>query len=285
MTQSEWRSRRDKSDRVWVWRDIGDWRVNHRVELDDLDRPVIAETRLRATGDVPEGGLTMRAMRAAARLDDALAVASAHLRGDVAAPNASVARYQDAAARLGLAVLFDGAPGRRLRGNALDVPLAYLSAIYAQACLDGWGAHVSAMLSRTLGVEPTRMRDRIHDARRRGLLTPTQNGRAAGEPTALARSLIADAFRTRNGHLLARVGPQDKLVLSRGVDARGRAILWPGDEDADAVIIPLAMHWPDGALASAPFQAILAIAGVPVAPGGVTTIAVGYGRTKVGESA
>ncbi len=186
------------------------WVCTYRLANQD-GQPVIAALSIRPSGeDVPQGGLTTRILRRV-RLGEHLAGITATVRGWAsggtpredrtthipAAPNRSAQERvtfgaedldRDVAEGLG----FSEPPRERRPGRPgkSDREFAKLAVEYVEA-LDQPSTRPTADVAKKRGYDPAHIRDGIHEARERGLLTrPPTKGRAGGELTAKARQLL-----------------------------------------------------------------------------------------------
>ena len=81
------------------------------------------------------------------------------------------------------------APSRRKRWN--DYQYAVLAEQYA-AIVESGKINVVKLLAKKLGYAPDTVRDLVHEARRRGFLTPTRQGVAGGRLTPRAKQILND---------------------------------------------------------------------------------------------
>jgi hypothetical protein len=165
---------------------IVELRVFPGEDRDDPDAaPEIGEWSRTANGltDLPPGGITARLLRDISvsdleqTLQEALHESSTHpvLR--------AIARDVDAHSER---------PGRRGRP---DLHYARWAARYVDALRHS--STPNAHLADEAGLRPEQVRDAIHEARARGLLTKTGRGRAGGQLTTKAVNLLAEQERKR----------------------------------------------------------------------------------------
>jgi hypothetical protein len=186
------------------------WVCTYRLANQD-GQSVIAELSIHPSGkDVPQGGLTTRILRRV-RLGAHLAAITATVRGWAsggtprkdrtthipAAPGRSAQVRvvfgaedldRDTAEGLG----FSGPPRERRPGRPgrSDREFAELAEQYVDARGRG-STRPTADVARERGYDVAHIRDGIHEARERGLLTrPATKGRAGGELTPRARELL-----------------------------------------------------------------------------------------------
>ena len=185
------------------------WRVAYRVRPSG-DRVVVAEVRVFPhlgspgappgewnveTGVVPEGGMPARLIR------DGL-VLGTHIHDWLPAfLNRTRKRYPffifKELEQLGYPAKVRKGPGARAgRGSKgrTDRELAELAAVYVTK--RGERAQVAAT-AEEVGLPTTAVRDALHKAREKGVLTPTQQGRAGGELTPRAEALLRQASKEK----------------------------------------------------------------------------------------
>ena len=170
---------------------LGEWVVDYTVVSQDGD-PVISELHISAgdiddpdqPGRVPPGGISARLLR---RLRPAAALRYARSAlAERARPEDPLA---DAVALHGyreLALEGDRRPGRRGRTDRF---YAEIAAAYVQV-MDAESLHPVKDVAERMNYSRARIRDLLGEARRRGLLTGTSRGRAAGRLTDKARRAL-----------------------------------------------------------------------------------------------
>lgn len=196
---------------TWLEVPVGDdWVAAYRIVPDEDRRPVVAELRVfpnepgrrrpgrwsaERLGDqspVPGHGLTARLLRqvkVTEHVDRLMPQILEATRKKV--PGGRVAERM---AEHGLA---DDRPRFRGRGRD-DAYLALLASQYVQLLDQGSRSPVQALASQ-LGQNPAEVRDLIHEARVRKLLTDAPKGRAGGQLTPRAMTLIPRQ-PTKKGH-------------------------------------------------------------------------------------
>lgn len=198
---------------VWLEVTLGEdqeWVAAYRIVPDEDRRPAVAELRVfpnepgrrnpgrwsaERLGDqapVPGHGLTARLLRqvkVAEHVDGKMTEILEAQRGRLPA-----GRVAERLAEHGLA---DAPPRFRGRGRE-DTYLASLASQYVQLLDQGSRTPVQALASQ-LGQDPAEVRDLIHEARSRGLLTAAPKGRAGGQLTERALALLPKQ-PTKKGH-------------------------------------------------------------------------------------
>jgi hypothetical protein len=132
------------------------------------------------TSDPPRDALTTRLLRRI-RLGELLAQAQAQV------PSGAGEHFQFLAQT----------PRRGRRRLISDLELAGLAVAYEAACTTS-AAQPRLVLAKERKESPGRVRDLIHEARRRGLLSPAVPGKAGGTATAEARRLLAESQKSAN---------------------------------------------------------------------------------------
>ena len=178
-------------------RDLGDgWKV-HVVFVEQDGAPVVGELHLLPTGNTPPGGLTTRRLRSVnfkALLADVRALAQAELESD---DTGTVEPFID-----WLRKDLRKRPGRRGRS---DLDYARLAAAYEQVFMAGSTRPVFD-LGKQLKLSRARVRDLLHEARRRGLLSSTGPGQGGGTLTEKAKALLEAERKTDAPATHARPG-------------------------------------------------------------------------------
>lgn len=204
---------------VWKARVIEEWVAAYRLVPGTDGLPVVAELRIHPSEpgphnidqwsgnpeSVPAGGLTARLLRRVP-----LGRESLELR-DVIEKFRAEGFTDQMVDRLlgqhGMSVrgFLRKAPSRPGRRGRDDVYYAELALQYRKA-IDRNSTTPVLDVAKELEWSPAKVRDAIHDARRRGLLTSSGPGRPGGELTPKAQAVLKD--RLRRG--------------TRGSEARGR---------------------------------------------------------------
>jgi hypothetical protein len=141
---------------------------------------VVSSCAIAPVGEVPAGGLTARQLRRAT-LGDLTRLAGRGVIGRIisaVAPEAALTADDDQA---------HPRPGRAGRDDHF---YAVWAARYAEQA--AYTARPIAELADAHDRPPTRLREYIAEARRRGLLTATRPGRSGGQLTDKARALLED---------------------------------------------------------------------------------------------
>jgi hypothetical protein len=156
-----------------------EWTVTATV-VRQGDQLVVSTCTIEPAGDVPAGGLTARQLRRAT-LGDLIRGVSARLAGRLLmawAPEATVTADDDEA---------HPRPGRAGRDDHF---YAVWAARYAERA--AYTPRPIADLADEHDRPPTRLREYVAEARRRGLLTATRPGRSGGQLTDKARALLEE---------------------------------------------------------------------------------------------
>lgn len=179
---------------LWFYQRLEDpWVACQRIAVRD-GRPIVAEMLIVPVTDrfariddeeLPVEGLTARVSR--------LAKARAHLEA------------ADAFTGVGLKLFGVYFPelGRRFTkassdvGKPIDLDYAVLASKYLDKIVAGSAKPVKE-LAAVLNMPAPRLRDLIHESRRRGLLTSMPRGQAGGELTPKALELLTDHLEERN---------------------------------------------------------------------------------------
>jgi len=145
------------------------------------------------TGVVPEGGMTARLIR------DRL-VLGKHIHEMLPAllnqnrETFPPGLFGDWLDRLGYPSEVRRGPGARSKRGPkgrTDRELAEIAAIYVKVCSKGGRAHVQTT-AKKLGLPATVVRDALHRARKRGLLTSTMRGLSGGKLTEYGEQVLAE---------------------------------------------------------------------------------------------
>jgi len=187
------------------------WQCTYRVVAQD-GQPVVAELCIHPSGEVPRGGLNTRVLRQV-RLGKHVAALTGVIRRSLSRGRAREERTVDIPAAPGRAPqtridfgpddidrdLFEGLgfekpPPERRPGrprSTSDRELADLAAAYVTAIEEG-SVNPVAVAALERSYSHSHARDKLHEARERGLLTrPPTAGRAGGELTQKARALVS----------------------------------------------------------------------------------------------
>ena len=182
-----------------------DWMVSYRVVPQD-GQLVVAEIRIepgaytedelegRTKPPVPPGGLVAREVRGAIRTGEALDAARDKLRRlydhaeRPAPPNAAFEFTLPEGFAFTREVV--DAPPRVGRSGRPDSFYAQYAAAYVDAIANGSKSPVKDVAVQ-LNEQPEYVRDVLHNARRRGLLTRPPKGRSGGQLTDKARAVLA----------------------------------------------------------------------------------------------
>jgi hypothetical protein len=164
--------------------DMGDgWEVRAKIRDGD-GQPVVEALVIRPSESLPPGGLTMRRMRSI-RLGDLVKEARDRVFHFAVPENEETADYMGFLKR-------EPRPGRRGRQDAF----------YASVALDYVSAGTTPVkdMAKRRHLSQARVRDLVHEARRRELLSRSAGrGRAGGSLTEKAKSILAEARQTKNG--------------------------------------------------------------------------------------
>jgi hypothetical protein len=178
-TSFAWRTGKSGQASAVVRRPLSeDWEVT--VAFANRDGKASVESiHIRSTSDLPREALTTRLVRRI-RLGELLVQAQAEV------PSQGEEHFR-----------FLGQTRRRGFHRLLsDLELAKLAVAYEAACATN--AKPRIVLAKAREESPGKVRDLIHEARRRELLSPAVPGKAGGTATATAKRLLAEPQESAN---------------------------------------------------------------------------------------
>jgi hypothetical protein len=193
----------------WLYGALGDgWVAAYRLTAEG-SQAVVAELRvfpgdlghLPGLGDAnvaespPMGGLTTRIARDAAAIKPARELGHDHLAAFDRAKNREEVRRHGRYLKT-RAPLLDTEPRRPGRRGRNDEFYADIALRYWLLMADG-NSTPTAALARQMSYSPQRIRDLVHEARSRGLLTKSPPGRAGGELTPKTQELLAEMAKRK----------------------------------------------------------------------------------------
>jgi len=175
------------------------WSVAFRIILQGT-QPVIGEVRIFPTESdkVPPGGITARLIKAT-KIESAEQVIGKLANRFQRMREKNYAYTGNVQTVLSVNSPTEGpsVPRKRRRRGKSDASYAALARQYVQL-RNGGERHPVTAIAKKRRIERSKIRDMIHEARKRGLLSFDQAGRSGGQLTQLAINLLNQPIKRRN---------------------------------------------------------------------------------------